>query len=257
MMKAISADTFETLRNRDRLRDNKNLLYWYKTLFKHQFDIAGVVPEAGKNILEIGSGTSPLKLFHSQVFTSDIMKLDYLDFQFDAHEMNTCEALEGKEFDLIMMTNVLHHLKDPLLFLENASKKLRAGGKIVFTEPYYSLLSIPIYKCLHHEPSDFSINYPVLGDITGPLSTANMAMPQMIFFQRKDWLAKLQNSYDLKSMKVSFFTGLAYFATGGISRQLPFPRAFYPMALALDQIFSKFFPKLWASFSTIVLVRKS
>ena len=56
---------------------NGNLLFWYRELYRDQFkDLPD--PEA-LSILEIGSGTSPLKQFHSNVVTSDVLDLDYLD----------------------------------------------------------------------------------------------------------------------------------------------------------------------------------
>jgi hypothetical protein len=62
-----------TLRNRARLDANQNLLFWYRELYRDQFkDVPS--PEA-LSILEIGSGTSPLKQFHSNIVTSDILIL--------------------------------------------------------------------------------------------------------------------------------------------------------------------------------------
>ena len=46
----------------ERLRQNANLLYWYKQLYDQIF--AGMPGLRDKQILEIGSGTSPLKLFY-------------------------------------------------------------------------------------------------------------------------------------------------------------------------------------------------
>jgi hypothetical protein len=74
-------DRATTLRNRARLDANQNLLFWYRELYRDQFkDLPS--PE-GLSILEIGSGTSPLKQFHSNIVTSDILHLDYLDLVFD------------------------------------------------------------------------------------------------------------------------------------------------------------------------------
>src|SRR5216117_389609 len=54
-------DRAATLRNRARLGANKNLLFWYRELYRDQFkDFAN---PAALSILEIGSGTSPLNNF--------------------------------------------------------------------------------------------------------------------------------------------------------------------------------------------------
>src|SRR5207247_3500449 len=103
-----------TLRNRARLGANKNLLFWYRELYLDQFKD---FPNPGaRSILEIGSGTSPLKQFLSSVVTSDVLDLDYLDLVFNCHEIDKLDAIKDKSLDVITLTNVLHHLKSPIVF---------------------------------------------------------------------------------------------------------------------------------------------
>ena len=52
-------DRAKTLRNRARLRANRNLLFWYRELYRDQF--RNFPDPAALSILEIGSGTSPVK----------------------------------------------------------------------------------------------------------------------------------------------------------------------------------------------------
>src|SRR4026208_167459 len=87
-------DRAATLRNRARLGANKNLLFWYRELYRDQFkDLSN--PQT-LSILEVGSGTSPLKQFLSNVVTSDVLNLDYLDLVFDCHEIDTLDAIPEK-----------------------------------------------------------------------------------------------------------------------------------------------------------------
>ena len=58
-------DRIVTLRNRARLGGNQNLLFWYRELYREQF--RDFPNPSALSILEIGSGTSPLKQFHSNV----------------------------------------------------------------------------------------------------------------------------------------------------------------------------------------------
>jgi hypothetical protein len=144
------------------------------------------------------------------------------------------------------MTNVLHHLARPMDFFMEALPKLQVGGKIVLTEPYFTPLSRPIYRFLHHEPVDFNVEKPELDVGEGPLSSSNQALPYLMFQQREDWKRCLEKHYILDEPQV--FTGLSYFATGGISRQLPFPPALYKIALSLDDQLARRLPSLWGSF---------
>lgn len=238
--------------NRERLRRNSNLIYWYRQLY---CDIFNFDPDiATRNILEIGSGTSPLKMFLPNVVTSDVLELDHIDIVFDCHEISELAAIPDRSLDVITLTNVLHHLRDPMLFLESATRKLAKGGRVIMVEPYFSLVSSPLYKFLHHEPTNFDIERPVLDTIAGPLSSSNQAIPYMIFFSRSDWLNELSHLYDLTNIRFGYHTSLAYMATGGISRIFPVPGWMYRAFFKLDRFLARTFPGLFASFFSVQLV---
>jgi SAM-dependent methyltransferase len=247
-------DCAVTLRNRARLGANQNLLLWYRELYRDQFK--GFPDPGALSVLEVGSGTSPLKQFLSNVVTSDVLDLDHLDHVFDCHEIDKFDDIRDGSLDVITVTNVLHHLKSPIGFLNRAANKLKSGGKVIATEPFFSLLSTPIFKYLHHEPVDIEISKPELKTVRGPLASANIALPWLIFFRRHDWADSLSLNYDVANPSVRFFSALSYMATGGISHKVPVPawlyRAFFPMDLFL----SRRFPKLCAAFFTIVLSRR-
>jgi SAM-dependent methyltransferase len=247
-------DCAVTLRNRARLGANQNLLLWYRELYRDQFK--GFPDPAALSVLEVGSGTSPLKQFLPNVVTSDVLDLDHLDHVFDCHEIDKFDDIRDGSLDVITVTNVLHHLKSPIGFLNRAANKLKSGGKVIATEPFFSLLSTPIFKYLHHEPIDIGISKPELKDVRGPLTSANIALPWLIFFRHRDWADKLSPNYDLANSSVGFFSALSYMATGGISHKVPIPAWLYRVFFHIDLFLSRCFPKLCASFFTIVLSRR-
>jgi hypothetical protein len=247
-------DRAATLRNRARLGANKNLLFWYRELYRDQF--RDLPNPSTLTILEVGSGTSPLKQFLSNVITSDVLDLDYLDLVFDCHEIDKLDAIKDKSIDVITLTNVLHHLKSPIAFLNRAASKLKSGGKVIATEPFFSVLSTPIFKHLHHEPVDFRISDPELGMVQGPLASANIALPWLIFFQRREWLQPLNENFDVPTLSTRPFSALSYMATGGISRKLPVPHFLYRSLFHIDLALSRCFPALCASFFTVTLTRR-
>jgi len=254
MQTAQAKDRAATLRNRARLGANKNLLFWYRELYRDQFrDFSN---PAGLSILEIGSGTSPLKQFLSNVVTSDVLDLDYLDLVFDCHEIDKLDAIDDNSLDVITLTNVLHHLKSPIAFLNCAASKLKSGGKIIATEPFFSVVSTVIFKYLHHEPVDFSISKPELGDVKGPLASANIALPWLIFFRKHEWLQRLNEKFELTTLSARPFSALSYMVTGGISHKLPVPHFVYRMLFPMDLVLSRRFPRFWAGFFTLTLTRR-
>jgi ubiquinone/menaquinone biosynthesis C-methylase UbiE len=243
-----------TLRNRARLSANQNLLYWYRELYRHQFD--GLPDPKGLRILEIGSGASPLQHFHQNVLTSDVLELDYLDYIFDCHSIDRFDPIANESLDVIALTNVLHHLKDPIDFLNKAASKLKPGGKIIATEPYFSTLSTLIFKYLHHEPVDFDITEPVLSEVRGPLASANHPLSWLIFVKNASWRDRLRGRFQFDEKNFQTFTSISYMATGGISRRLPIPGPIYRGFFRLDLTLSRMLPKLLASFFTVELTRK-
>lgn len=247
-------DRAATLRNRARLGANKNLLFWYRELYRDQFK--DFPNPAALSILEIGSGTSPLKQSLSNVVTSDVLNLDYLDLVFDCHEIDKLDAIRDNSLDVITLTNVLHHLKSPIAFLNRSASKLKSGGKVIATEPYFSLLSTVIFKHLHHEPVDFRISEPDLRDVQGPLSSANIALPWLIFFRRREWLQRLSDNFDVTNVSVRPFSALSYMVTGGISHRLPVPGFVYRMLFRADFSLSRRFPSVCAAFFTVTLTRR-
>jgi SAM-dependent methyltransferase len=244
-------DRRSTIENRARLIRNRNLLYWYEQLYRHQF--AGLGTVGMMRVLEIGSGTSPLKRFYPSVLTSDVLRLDYLDFVFDCHDIESFSAIPAGSLDVITLTNVLHHLRDPIAFLAGAATKLRPHGRVIATEPYFSAMSTLIWRFLHHEPVDFAIQEPRLAKVMGPLASANIALPFLIFGPRKEWASRLEAHY--RTVTIQPFTALAYMATGGISRRFPIPGVLYRPFFAIDRILADWAPAVFASFFTVVLTR--
>jgi SAM-dependent methyltransferase len=243
-----------TVRNRTGLNANINLLYWYGELYRHQFQDYPALQSL--RVLEIGSGVSALQRFYPSVLTSDVLELDYLDYVFDCHSIDRFTPLANESLDVITMTNVLHHLKDPIEFLINAAVKLKPGGKIVATEPYFSTLSTLIFSYLHHEPVDFDISEPVLSEVRGPLASANIALPWLIFFKNPNWRNRLREHFAFEVREFQPFSSISYMATGGISRRLPIPPLIYRALFRLDMTISRMLPKLFASFVTITLTRR-
>jgi SAM-dependent methyltransferase len=247
-------DRAATLRNRARLSANENLLFWYRELYRDQFK--DFPNPATLSVLEVGSGTSPLQQFLPNVITSDVLDLDYLDLVFDCHDIAKLDAIKDESLDVITLTNVLHHLKSPIVFLNRAASKLKPDGKVIATEPFFSLLSTLIFRYLHHEAVDLRIAEPELKNLHGPLASANIALPWLIFYQRRDWLERLNENYDLRRFSVRPFSALSYMMTGGISHKVAIPGILYRAIFPTDLALSRYFPWLCASFFTLVMTRR-
>lgn len=247
-------DREQTARNHERLLRHRNLLYWYRKLYGQLF---GRDPGFGrKQVLEVGSGISPLKLFYPHVTTSDVLDLEYLDHVFDCHEIDRYGGVLDHSFDIVTATNVLHHLSSPLDFLARAAAKLKPQGEVVLVEPFCSLASYPLYRIFHHEGISFDIDSPRLEKVEGPLSSANQALPHMMFFTRPDWLERLAAYYDLSRIRFEFFSSLTYMAAGGVSHVFPIPHLMYRALFPIDAFLARAAPRVFAAFFITRLTAK-
>lgn len=252
--KVLQQDISATLNNRKALFRKPNLLYWYHQLYEKL--LGDPQSTARRRILEIGSGMSPLKHFYPSVLTSDIMPMGHIDYIFDAHWIDHVQEIAPLSLDVITLTNVLHHLQDPISFLLKAREKLCTGGRIILVEPYYSRLSKLIYTKLHHEASDFSVKAPLLSNISGPLSSANMAIPFLIFFGNKGWDKTLRPFYHWPESELFYFTALSYMVAGGVARNFFIPHFCYKMFFKIDSTLANKYPFQFASFFCLTLIKR-
>lgn len=213
---------------------------WYADFIK----IAKQLP-AGK-LIEIGSGGGFLKELIPDLITSDVMPLDHCDMMFSAEKM----PFSKNELSGIFMLNVFHHIPKPYLFLKEAERTLKTGGKIVMIEPSNSSFGRWIYKTFHHEPFDIKGEWEILS--SGPLSGSNQALPYIYFERdRKKFEKEFPN---LKIQTIKYHTPLTYLLSGGVSRKAFVPSRSFTFWHFIEKIISPLANHL-GMFQTIEIVK--
>ena len=203
---------------------------WYQQI---KSDLS--VPESGKTV-ELGAGGGNFKQFMPNVISSDIDPCDWLDMVFDAHVM----PFENNEIDNFVMIDVLHHLSNPVKFLEEVSRTLKRGGRLVMLEPYASPFSLLIYRKFHPEPFIFDVDYFKLNDIQEKHPwDSNQAIPQLIFYKHFDKFLEKFGS-ELKIVKKSRLSFLLYPASGGFENKSMIPNWSIPFFKVLEKLLSPF-----------------
>jgi SAM-dependent methyltransferase len=191
----------------------KIYIEWYEKI------LANIVTLKG-DVLELGSGAGFIKELNSKIITSEILELSGVDIVADACKL----PFNDSTLDAIVMTDVFHHIPNVKIFLNEASRVLRPGGKIVMVEPWNTRWSLWVYTRLHSEPFITSAESWEIPS-TGPLSGANGALPWLVF--RRD-RKKFENLFaTLKIKKIEPFMPISYLLSGGVSMRSLIPGFLY------------------------------
>lgn len=181
----------------------------------------------GKIFIELGSGGGFIKEVIPNVITSDIISLPTVDRIFSALKM----PLENGTVDAFFMINVFHHVSNAELFLGELNRCLSVGGKVVMIEPANTLWGRFIWKNFHHEPFDPRGNWSFGG--SGPLSSANGALPWIVFCRDRERLK--QQFPSLKIENLTIHTPFRYLVSGGLSMKQLLPSSFYNLVQGIEK----------------------
>ena len=199
-------------------------------------------------VLELGSGPGFLAERVPGLVTSEVFVCAGLRTALDAR------ALPFRDGTLraILMTDVFHHVPDARLFLLEASRALRPGGRIVMVEPWVTSWSRFVYRRLHHEPFDPSAKDWSL-PAGGPLSAANGALPWVVFERDRE---RFQRDVPaLRVLDIAPCLPFRYLLSGGLSMRALLPEfVFRPLARAEARM-GRRAAERWAMFARIVVER--
>jgi SAM-dependent methyltransferase len=246
LTRGLDLDSPETTALRRRIIREKEFLRkiyeeWYR-------EIAASLPESGGTILELGSGAGFLAEKIPDLTTSDIQLVPGIDFVADAQRLPVADG----SLRAIVMTNLLHHLQDPLRFLSGAARAVRPGGVLSMIEPWVSSWSRLVYRRMHHEPFEPAATAWHVPE-GGPLSSANGALPWIMF--KRDLPRLEQESPWWRLERIRPMMPLRYLLSGGVSMRSLMPGwSFAPWTL-LERLLEPVMPSL-AMFAHIVVRRR-
>jgi SAM-dependent methyltransferase len=220
LTRGLDIDSPRTTRLRKQIVASKPFLQkvyreWYAR-------IAAAVPPGTGRVLELGSGAGFLRDFIPDLITSDVFPVEGVDRVIDATEL----PFDDGALKAIVMTNVFHHFAQPRQFLDEATRCVRAGGRVVMLEPWNTRWARFIYTRLHHEPFDpAATDWGFEGD--GPLSDANGALPWIVFGRDRERF--LREYPDWRVRSVSETMPLRYLLSGGVSLRSLMPGWSFPL----------------------------
>jgi SAM-dependent methyltransferase len=161
------------------------------------------------------------------VVLTDVIVLPWVDLACDAAALPFRSGALGG----MMMVDVLHHLAKPLLFLAEAARVLRPGGRIAAIEPWISPCSYVMYRWVHHERCRLNVDLacPFGDDSKGALE-GNAAIPYKLLRGMKGL------DLPLRVVEVDRFLALPYLVTFGFKLRRPLPGVAVRLAEMLERV---------------------
>jgi SAM-dependent methyltransferase len=191
---------------------------------------AALAPASLGPRVELGSGPGFARTFIPDLELTDLVKAPWHDREISAEALPYADASLGG----IVLFDVLHHVPTPRRFFAEAARVLRPGGRIVMCEPYISPASYPVYKLLHEEPVEMSVD-PLepagVADGRDPFDS-NQAIPTLLFGRARGVFAREFPMFQVR--KVERLAGLSYPASGGFSRGPLLPQPLWNVLHGLE-----------------------
>lgn len=203
------------------------------------------VDPAGSRILEIGSGASLSNQHFPNLIASDVFWLPWISLVLNGQQL----PFADDELDAIIMVNTFHHITDPARFLREAARCLRPGGRVCMIEPWVTPWSRFVYTRLHHEPFDPEAEAWILPE-RGPLSSANGALPWMVFERDREAFARDFPEWSPPAVKPMM--PLVYLLSGGVSLRSLMPGWAYPLWAGLERLLAPLGPRR-AMFAAVMI----
>lgn len=233
--------------------NNKNILIikskkLLQKIYMNYFELAkaNINDVNSSKILEIGSGPGLIKSVIPNCITSDLFFNENLDRIENVYQTN----FKSGELSDIIMIDVFHHIKHPLIALNELNRVLNKNGKLIMIEPSMGFLPRIIYKLFHKEPNAF--NYKISEEtdrskINMEEYFAAQSYPYRIFYKNEINFKKY-----FKLHYLNLFSDFAYLGSGGFGYNQFYPNTFYKYIKLIDNYLSKF-PKIFAARMIVVL----
>jgi SAM-dependent methyltransferase len=222
-----------------------------RTLYAEWYGrIAAALPPAALGPrIELGSGPGFAREFIPGLELTDVVTAPWHDRALSAEQIAAADGTVGA----LVLFDVLHHLPSPRRFFQEAVRVLRPSGRIVLCEPFISPLSYPVYKLLHEEPVDMTVDPLALqaeAPATAPASApsaspagdpvderdpfdSNQAIPTVLFGRQRGAFARAFPS--LSITVVEHLAGPSYPASGGFSQRALLPAVLWNALHGLER----------------------
>jgi SAM-dependent methyltransferase len=186
-------------------------------------------------IVELGSGLGNIKASIPECITTDIFPNPWIDQVEDAYQLSFDD---GSVSNLILF-DVWHHLQFPGSALKEFRRVLGRGGRIIIFDPAMGLIGRFFLGCFHHEP--LGLNQPITWEAPNGSSSKEFGYyaaqgSASRIFTKPEFKSRLA---DWRITELTYFSGLAWVATGGFRGPRLVPGVVLEWLTSVDAVLSK------------------
>lgn len=187
-------------------------------------------------IVELGSGLGNIREFLPDCITTDLFPNPWIDQIEDAYQL----TFESGSVSHLILFDVWHHLQFPGTALKEFGRVLAPGGRIIVFDPAMGLIGRLVFGCFHHEP--LGLNQPIAWDAPNGSSSKTFGYyaaqgNASRIFAKSEYSTRLA---DWRIAEITYFSGLAYVATGGFRGPQLVPGFILEWLASVDSVLSKF-----------------
>ena len=205
-------------------------------------------------VVEFGAGAGFAKEFvHATDFIlTDFAAHPWIDVLADA--MNP--PFPDSSMDVVICSNMLHHLASPIRFLRRISSILKPGGYVLIQDVHASLLMRALLALMRHEGWSYDVDVFDEGAVVNDPKdswSGNNCVSGLLF---RDANAFEANVPGLRFLKLTFGECLVFPLSGGVvatTAMVELPEAVLRVVDQFDSLMIKLLPSVFALSCSVVL----
>lgn len=226
-------------------------------LIKKRYDWMKPYLGKEKKIIEFGSGAGLIKeIFPNYDITlTDVEMTPYIDIEVDANNLPSWV----KEYNVVICSQMIHHLEKPVKFLQDLQKILKPNSLILINESNLSFAHRFLLVLFQHEGWSFNLNpYNLKRKAKkgfNPMD-GNNAISHMIF-DKQSKFDKYFSSFEVIMNR--YCESFIFILSGGVGKKIftiQLPEFLLIIINYFDIFFSSIFSKLFPLSRNIVLRKK-